>query len=111
MTPQEFSTKQIYEGNNQISSHEEVMNIFLHFVLIIQIYNLKIQLEKAKQEIERLKSNIPDASHEHHTKPITPQDMPDAHKSLSKAEKIYYRLQLHKIDKLCSNETSNLLKV
>ncbi|CCJ28440.1 unnamed protein product, partial [Pneumocystis jirovecii] len=97
MTPQEFSTKQIYEGNNQISSHEE-------------IYNLKIQLEKAKQEIERLKSNIPDASHEHHTKPITPQDMPDAHKSLSKAEKIYYRLQLHKIDKLCSNETSNLLK-
>ncbi|KAG5513725.1 hypothetical protein PMAC_000763 [Pneumocystis sp. 'macacae'] len=97
ITPQESSARQTYENSNQISSHEE-------------IYNLKVQLEKAEQEIERLKSIIPNVSHEHHTKPITSQDMPDAHKSLSKAEKIYYRLQLHKIDKLCSNETSNLLK-
>ncbi|KAG5439461.1 hypothetical protein PCANB_002035 [Pneumocystis canis] len=87
MTPQQCSTKRAFEGDNETSSHE-----------------------KAEQEIARLKSNALNISHEHHTKPITPQDMPDAHKSLSKTEKIYYRLQLHKIDKLCSNEASNLLK-
>ncbi|EMR10284.1 hypothetical protein PNEG_01547 [Pneumocystis murina B123] len=75
-----------------------------------KIYDLKMQLEKAEQEIERLRSIIPNVSHEHHTRPITPQNMPDAHKPISKAEKIYYSLQLYKIDKLCSNETSNLLK-
>ncbi|QSL64895.1 hypothetical protein MERGE_002199 [Pneumocystis wakefieldiae] len=64
----------------------------------------------SNEKIERLKSIAPNVLHEHHTRPITPQNMPDAHKPISKAEKIYYSLQLYKIDKLCSNETSNLLK-
>ncbi|KTW29733.1 hypothetical protein T552_00940 [Pneumocystis carinii B80] len=96
-TPENFPITQPSYLDNEALSNEK-------------IYNLKMQLEKAEQEIERLRSIIPDVSHEHHTRPITPQNMPDAHKPISKAEKIYYSLQLYKIDKLCSNETSNLLK-
>jgi hypothetical protein len=36
----------------------------------------------------------------------------DAKKTrLAREEKMYYRLGLYKIDRLCSNETANLLKV
>ncbi|BFZ60005.1 hypothetical protein YB2330_001027 [Saitoella coloradoensis] len=50
-------------------------------------------------------------AHDHHTRPLTPAAMPDATEpGLSREDKIYYRLQLYKLDRLCSNETGNILK-
>ncbi|ODQ54073.1 hypothetical protein SAICODRAFT_34262 [Saitoella complicata NRRL Y-17804] len=37
--------------------------------------------------------------------------MPDANEpGLTREDRIYYRLQLYKVDRLCSNETGNILK-
>jgi len=53
----------------------------------------------------------PNDGHELHARSLGPSMMPDAKTpNLAREEKIYYRLGLYKIDRLCSNETANLLK-
>jgi len=96
-----------------------------------EIAKLKDQLAKAESQIQQLKleklvGKGPEEGHELHAKPLGPNMMPgpppdsvsntemcvDAKNAkIARDEKMYYRLGLYKIDRLCSNETANLLKV
>jgi hypothetical protein len=93
-----------------------------------EIVRLREALAKAESHIAQLKvekaaGKGPEGGHEMHARPLGPNMMPgtplgnqsnriDAKNTkLARDEKMYYRLGLYKIDRLCSNETANLLKV
>lgn len=82
-----------------------------------EVSRLRDALAKAQHQIAQLKvekaaGKGPEDGHEMHARPLGPSMMPDAKNAkLAREEKIYYRLGLYKIDRLCSNETANLLKV
>jgi len=72
----------------------------------------KAQSQIAQLKVEKAAGKGPEDGHEMHARPLGPSMMPDAKNAkLAREEKIYYRLGLYKIDRLCSNETANLLKV
>lgn len=71
----------------------------------------KAQSQIAQLKVEKAAGKGPEDGHEMHARPLGPSMMPDAKNAkLAREEKIYYRLGLYKIDRLCSNETANLLK-
>jgi hypothetical protein len=81
-----------------------------------ELTRLREDLAKAEAQVAQLKlekaiGKGPTETHEFHAKPLSPNMMPDAKAKIAREEKMYYRLGLYKIDRLCSNETANLLKV
>jgi hypothetical protein len=81
-----------------------------------ELTRLREELAKAEAQVAQLKlekaiGKGPTETHEFHAKPLGPNMMPDAKAKIAREEKMYYRLGLYKIDRLCSNETANLLKV